>query len=84
MVNFKNTIEAQITHTKEIVREGWEELVQCEKDHPCCTVNESTYKNIIIQIHTTKVEITRLTELKEEYRRKQREILERCPNAATF
>jgi hypothetical protein len=36
IANFKKSVVTAIADTKTIVDTRWKDLVQCEKDHPCC------------------------------------------------
>lgn len=46
-----------MSKTNRIVAEGWDEHVQCEIDHPCCTVEESFLRAKQQKIQTTRSDI---------------------------
>lgn len=46
MQNFKSDVEGSILKTQEFVDAGWQDLVQCELDHPCCEYNAVEWANM--------------------------------------
>lgn len=54
MKSFRKDVNTTVLRSKEIVASGWDNAVQCEIDHPCCTVSETVWNNLMIQIEQTE------------------------------
>jgi len=57
MTEFKKNVETAVASTRKTVEEGWEALIQCEKDNECCSYSELEWSNNQTQIYNYNVEI---------------------------
>lgn len=50
MKSFRKDVNTSILRSKEIVAVGWDTAVKCEVDHTCCSVSETVWNNLMLQI----------------------------------
>lgn len=60
ITNFKKSVVTAVEETKTIVDTRWKDLVQCEKDHPCCSYTETTWINHTSVLTRTRTEYASL------------------------
>jgi hypothetical protein len=77
---FKKDVHSTVLSTEVLVAEGWETAVQCEVDHPCCTVSETVWKNVQTQITQTHELVVRKRTEYEDLERRKHEIETMCPD----
>ena len=84
MKSFRTDVESTIIKTKEIISAGWENAVICEVDHPCCSVSETVWDNLQLQIATVEDKIDEKTKMFDELDAKRCEIECECPDAHDY
>merc|ERR1711998_764159 len=78
--HFRKEVEATIQKTKIIAEYGWDEMIKCEQDHPCCEVSEVVWKNLQTQITETTSLINQKKTVWEDLERRRIEMETDCPD----
>merc|ERR1719409_813120 len=78
--SFKTDVEAMYLKTEKKIEEGYFDAVECQIDFPCCTVPETTFRNLwpVLQDYKWKITTTML-EI-EELEMRKLAIETECPD----
>ena len=77
---FRNEVSTAVLQTENLVEEGWNMLVTCEAENPCCEVSETVWTNVQISIETTRQKISESTTTWQNLETRRLEILTACPD----
>jgi len=84
MTDFKDSVEVSVAQTRAIVEDGWTEQVQCQKDHPCCSVSEIAWANNVTSIKENRKKINGLLEKWQEFEKRRVELEKMCPISVDY